>query len=425
MPDDEKLFKTLESSSYSIFYNNSENKLSSLIGTAKDSLKISRNLTGVLATVSSANFDETHLKIYNEQIQHVFSGHNIFELRLHWEKIFTYLYVSKSDDLFVKMFKDFYETIRRITHTQELELRKDTVDYFFNSVLFAVAPSPKHFNNVLIDKIKASDIELHQLIDTVDIELIRNANMFSSHLMTYPLLNYTTVSDEYKFINIELISSTDYLTQEINTKYRNFELDEKKLMHSPRFIHYHEIILFYHYIYLSTHEERFEEFYYTKPDEVLKDYNKFNNLADLSNTSFPEKYNEEKENLYIVSRQDDEDKDKLKVGIVSIKISLTDIESAYVTKPNLSYDRLQGIFDILNKSIDKKHKVDLLVFPEVSIPYSWVHLMARFAKKNNIGIIFGVEHIKIGNVVSNYTCVMLPFKTGEHVFFLKNIDPLF
>ena len=72
MPDDEKLFKTLEPSSYNMFYDDSENKLSSLIGTTKDTLSISRNMSGVLSTISSAKFDTVHLNMYNKQLQNVF-----------------------------------------------------------------------------------------------------------------------------------------------------------------------------------------------------------------------------------------------------------------------------------------------------------------------------------------------------------------
>jgi len=62
------------------------------------------------------------------------------------------------------------------------------------------------------------------------------------------------------------------------------------------------------------------------------------------------------------------------------------------------------------------------VFPEVSIPYAWIHLMARFAKKNEIGIIFGIEHIKIKKEVYNYTCIMLPFKISNHTNLFINFD---
>jgi len=71
---------------------------------------------------------------------------------------------------------------------------------------------------------------------------------------------------------------------------------------------------------------------------------------------------------------------------------------------------------------DKENIPDILIFPEVSIPYAWIHLMARFAKKNNIGIVFGVEHITIDKIVSNYSCIMLPFKIVNHTNLFINFD---
>jgi len=131
-----------------------------------------------------------------------------------------------------------------------------------------------------------------------------------------------------------------------------------------------------------------------------------------------------KDDTFIISLDaENSNNDNLKIALVSMKINLSDVENSYKRHPNLSYERLQGIFDILNESIRVKELTpDILVFPEVSIPYAWTHLIARFAKKNNIGIIFGIEHIKIGKDVSNYTCVMLPFKVGKHTSLFVNFD---
>jgi hypothetical protein len=417
MPDDEKLFKTLESSSYSIFYNDSENKLSSLIGTAKDSLKISRNLTGVLTTVSSARFDETHLKQYNQQIENVFSGKNIFELRLHWEKVFTYLYITKSDELFVELFKDFYGSIKNIENTNRAKLIQDTHNYLLNTILFVVSPSPTHFTDILMKKIIELDIPLDQLLDTKDILLIREANLFASHLMPYPLLNYCQFYDKEKFVKID---DVNFLTKDIEHKNKVFLIHNiianKKIKYSPKFIHYHELILFNHYRYINSKNR----FYTTNPRFIENLYNRFNGFENSKNIAFP-RY-EKEENIFFIDKNTKENNSKLKIGIVSIKTSLKDIENSYTAKPNLSYQRLQGIFDILNSSLESKHKVDLLVFPEVSIPYAWVHLVARFAKKNDIGIVFGVEHIKVKNRVSNYTCIILPFSSDTRTSLFINFE---
>lgn len=405
MPDDKKLFKTLESSSYNMFYDNSENKLSSIIGTAKDTLNISRNLSGVLATVSNANFDKEHLNIYNSQLKNVFSGKNIFELRLHWEKVFTYLYIIKNYELFVEFYKEFDRSIKKLSCK---DLAQNVLKYLNNCVLFSIVANPIDFKNIIMDKIILNDIPAKQLINTIHIDSIRNANMFSSHLITYPLLNYLNYSDNGSWA---LNEDFNLLTTKIGLGNLEFEINKQKINNSPRFIHYHEIILYNFFKQLNENN-----IYKTEIQTILNDYINFNGFSESCLNTFPEG---NKNKLIIPT---DESKDKLKLGIVSLKVDIKNIEASYMSSPNLDYGRLQEFFDILNNSISKQNKIDLLIFPEVSIPYAWIHLFAKFAKKNSIGIIFGVEHIKIDNSIYNYTCVMLPFTQEKHTSLFINFE---
>ena len=236
-----------------------------------------------------------------------------------------------------------------------------------------------------------------------DIDAIINANLFSQHNMTYSLINYC-----------KDIDNIDFLSQKIEFENFNFEIDNEKIKYSPIFLHYHEIILF-DFLKKINGEDNFT-FNDIKTNE---EYINFNYLdKDYLEEKLPKLTN----SIFDI-KSDDEKKNKLKIGIVSIKVDLQNVEKSYLKSPNLSYNRLQKIFDILNLSIkDKNQKPDLLIFPEVSIPYAWIHLMVRFAKKNDIGLIFGVEHINIKNKVSNYTCVMLPFKIDTHISLFINFD---
>ncbi len=404
MPDDKKLFKTLESSSYNMFYDNSENKLSSIVGTTKDTLNISRNLSGVLATVSNANFDIGHLNIYNNQLKNVFSGKNIFELRLHWEKVFTYLYTIKNDELFIELYKEFYRSIDKLSCR---ELSQDVLKYLNNCVIFAISANPIHFKDTIINKIILNDTLGKLLIDTIHIDSIRNANMFASNLMNYPLLNYLNYFDNGGWT---LKEDFNLLTKQLYLGNLEFKINKQKIDNSPRFIHYHEIILFNFFRYVNKNKN-----YKTNTNFISKLYSEFNGIK-LSFDSSPKGMN----NQFIIPS--DENKDKLKLGIVSLKVNIKNIEASYMSNPNLDYDRLQDLFDILNASIKEPHKVDILIFPEVSIPYAWIHIFARFAKKNSIGMVFGVEHIKIDKTIYNYTCVMLPFSQEKHTNLFINFE---
>ena len=53
--------------------------------------------------------------------------------------------------------------------------------------------------------------------------------------------------------------------------------------------------------------------------------------------------------------------------------------------------------------------MDLLVLPEVSIPVSWLPFMASFSRRNQIGLIFGLEHWVIDKFAFNILIELLPF----------------
>ena len=258
----------------------------------------------------------------------------------------------------------------------------------------------------LNDNLKKINIDI---LDNIydDLKFLKNYNMFSHHNMSYPLINFC-----------KDIEGIDFLTHDIEFSNFNFEIDKDKIKNSPRFIHYHEIALFY-FLKMAHKDTNTRQFLYYHPiflNKRYKDYNKIKSKID----KFPKLI---KKTFIIQSDDKNYLKNRLKIAIVSIKIDIKDIEFSYLIKPNLTYKRLQNLFDILNESIKKEEcKPDIIVFPEVSIPYAWIHFFARFAKKNDIGIIFGVEHIKINQQVSNYTCIMLPFKIDGHINLFINFD---
>ena len=414
MPDDKKLFKTLESSGNVLFYSDSENKISSLIGTEKDTLKISRNLSSVISTVSSVNFDENHFDDYNEQLKNVFSGKNIFELRLHWEKVFEYLIIIQNEVLFEKMIINFFKSIGKLAHKNQSErLISDTKIYLKNCIKFAMASRDIKIIDSLNKKLLSLNIDILENISK-DIKSIRECNMFSHHNMCYPLLNFC-----------KDIKDIDFLTSNIEFKNFQFEIDKTKRDYSPRFFHYHEIVLFYFVKmindkFLTTTEANNYKYHYL--DFINDKYQEFNHFKDKP-SNFPRIQKDYLNTFIINSDEKGYNKEKLKISIVSIKVQLNDIFTSYLDTPNLSYERLQSLFDILNESIKKDTlKPDIIIFPEVSIPYAFIHFFARFSKTNNIGIVFGVEHIKIDKLVSNYTCVMLPFQIDGHINLFIDFD---
>lgn len=78
-----------------------------------------------------------------------------------------------------------------------------------------------------------------------------------------------------------------------------------------------------------------------------------------------------------------------KVGIVNWKIEETDLMKSICGNPNKSNKRREKLFEVLNYS-SRKH-VEMLVFPETSIPMEWMPLMVEQSVRNDCAIIGGFE----------------------------------
>lgn len=111
----------------------------------------------------------------------------------------------------------------------------------------------------------------------------------------------------------------------------------------------------------------------------------------------------------------EKNKNKLKIGIVNMKIHDNDLESSFKKIPNISSKRLEKISALLNTSV--KNGAELIVFPEVSIPIEWLGVVADFARRHEVLIVCGLEHIIYDNkLCCNYIATILPDKYKDYTF---------
>jgi predicted amidohydrolase len=108
--------------------------------------------------------------------------------------------------------------------------------------------------------------------------------------------------------------------------------------------------------------------------------------------------------------------DSIRVALVNIRVYEKDIESSYLEKPNLSRERFKGFSKLLNdvsryRDVERK-KIDLVVFPEVSVPNAWESMLVRWVRRHHIGVVCGMEH-KVNSVKEavNQVLTVLPFKS--------------
>ena len=87
----------------------------------------------------------------------------------------------------------------------------------------------------------------------------------------------------------------------------------------------------------------------------------------------------------------------IRVAVGHLTVEEKNIEGSFMGTPNVSRQRKTVLSELLNDVVKHgvrhpKHRVDLLVLPEVSVPHRWATDLTRWAKDHQIGVICGLEH---------------------------------
>ena len=120
-------------------------------------------------------------------------------------------------------------------------------------------------------------------------------------------------------------------------------------------------------------------------------------------------------NTYIVKVGDDK-KDSFHIAIANARLFNNDFKDALKDHPNLSSKRYDNLYAIVKEAV--KNKVDMLVLPESYLPFGWIKILSQIARKNQMAIISGVEHIKSNDIVYNLVATILPYKKQEYQYSL-------
>jgi len=415
LPEDKDIFNTLEEASYNINYSSSINKISSINGNSLDILNISRNIVQMTKIVMNTNFSQEEINEYNIQLSNIFCGHNILDLQRLWEKIFTYLFVSNSKVEFIDFFKRIINIINNIEYkSNELinNLQSDLGEFLVNSIAMAISLYPNEFEEKILKKLESINTKN---IDTKILEHlaltyilprsrdIRKSNLTRHYMISsIPLINYCKSKHIVPY-HSNTLSIDDF----------NFNIDDFKISFSPRFIHYHEISIFFHLKYLHNKMKPNEKKEYLNNQEnfIYDKYNTFNKTPQVEK-EYPSKEESEYTDMYYHDITNSPKKPTLNIALVNTKVNVVDSISSFEGKPKLYFQRLLDIFEVLNNA--KKTSCDMVVFPEISIPYNWLKLIADFSKLNDIAIIFGMEHFSINKNVYNFSVAILPFQVNKH-----------
>lgn len=88
--------------------------------------------------------------------------------------------------------------------------------------------------------------------------------------------------------------------------------------------------------------------------------------------------------------------EKIRIAVANIPVDQAQVEHSILGSPNRSRARLKRLNQLLNDFVRCGSKsglgLDLVVFPEVCIPYAWAPMLVSWAREHQIGLIAGLEH---------------------------------
>jgi hypothetical protein len=437
LPDEDEVDKEFEEEAFNMHYSDSVNKLRSIKEFNEDKYGASKYLAGkIFATsISEGSTDAKSSK----QILTFFKGTVGIAFHTLWEKVATYFIINDQSEELIRFYRQCKNGISRmVLKTQEKQLAEDAETYRqtlakdLSDYLLTAIATPLAFNpSFIISSLKTNEKSDFRSILEQSIK-IRRANFFRHAWVGLPGLNFTDYvlygEEEGKYLNLLKIKDQFPNSCELN-------LEERLYYLSPRYVHFHELNVLE--IYKTVHNvsdlsEKNIQIFDTIPDQAFEKY-------WLINYSWKPNINGSKEALKaeyfsiksvnvedgkpVVNYNDkvlfvnmpykgkiDENK---KIAIANIKVEPNNIEASYLKKPNLSKERRQLLFKLLN--LVEESRSDMFVLPEVSVPYQWLGLLAYQANRRSLAIIAGLEHwINKSGFAFNFMATILPIKRDKY-----------
>lgn len=435
----------INQTSYNLIFDGSINKFRNLTGIKENVTELSKNLTNIITSLSHSNKQKNFKKV-SDQIIKFYKGKNFINFCRTWEKMFTFTLVTNLHNEGANFYNDIQETILQIEkispeitkfYTSKesgdceklLErVKKDLQEYLDLSLSLSIGLLGSDFE-IYTSQHEEQSIKRYKKKDQISEEIkrilqlahyFRKSNLIRHNYIAFPLINYT----KYENSLIDWDKIEPFFAGSANA------LVKEKVLTTPRFIHFDEYYLFsFLRGVLSDDKESMSKF--KLKHDLNEEY-----LTEISYYPSREQFPISMANREVVFTKDGEktrihisdyfipkkisvpekEYDPIKIGVANIKVKEADIKASYLPrgKANLSFDRLKDLYKILN--LAKEEKCDLLVLPELSVPYRWLPFMVKYSRTHQIGLIFGMEYWipkSPETVAYNFITAALPIRNED------------
>lgn len=375
---------------------------------------------------------EKKIKEYATSLLEFFDDENFVKYCVYYEKVFTFLVMCNLGD----EIENLYFKIKKYFKIKTVDKDKtEILEYINNSLFFALSLNPKLVKKltyklkkeVLTSKETSNEFDTNEILEeSIYLKLLKIAesNMFKNNMATYPLLSYLEFGknkqeriENYKKINFFDTRYFDLAKSPEENELEKLKLCTEKMKLTPRFIHLDELNIFYIKRHILSYGKQTARQSYIEEsvDKFKLNLNFKNKNKVIIENYIPQNFENENINFFKIPLKNTMEMGKIRIGIASLKINEKDLEKLN-GKQELSIERKNIIIDILN--LAKKNKVDILVFPELSIPFHWLKYINKFSRKNQILVTGGLEYlycpelkydIEHEKYVFNYLFTTLPF----------------
>ena len=410
LPDEEYIDEEFDSDAFTLQYSDSIQKLRSLQGFKEDRFGASKFLASKIfmaSVVKKKTGTKESRKRASQQILNFFKWGISVDFCTLWEKVATYFFIT-DDPISLRQFVK--QTMEAINNIEANGIPDEWVKIYKNQLLemlvLAVA-TPYALNPEF--KLSGFTAEMNEECKKKALT-IRFANMFRHNLLGTQGINYTTALFNP---NANLFDRRTILgTSETNViPYL-----------SPRYFRFDEANLLAIYMQLADDIDgggvKFQNSISAHANELFKLinytwYGLYNNF-EVQPESTPTPY-EGSNNSWYVDIDDKfwEGSVNKRIAIANMKVSDKQVERSMLKKPDLSADRRNTLFAIINQAA--KEECSILVLPELSVPHEWLDLLVNQSKRHNMAIIAGLEYYHGANgYVYNSVVTILPLQM-KHV----------
>ncbi len=472
LPDEDQIRDEFDEEAFSLRYNDSENKFRSIEDFSENKYGASKFLAKKIFAISFGDKEDD--EVTDRQILTFFKETTALSFYSLWEKVTTYFIIRGRADRLIKFKRNIEFAIEKVNSKDEqttIELKKHLSRFLNISLSIAMALNPKMRFEFL-----NSDEESWLSKCKGDIKKIRRSNLFRTSLVSIPCINYTNyilsdgslLNNDFNQYFSKSLKNTDVTSVSFynsNKTYNGEHIDASLALLAPNYIPFHEVnILKIVEIVTNLDEKKISEKAHVKRlvknelDDSISEtdisYDLINSIPDLAftdyyklNYSWKEHYNNPKKEYYLKEKyfsikHNDDTRDKVrysdvnikgekdekydhskidkKVAIANLKVDKENMLKSIDGTPYLKKNRRKTIFKLLNDA--DRLDSDMVVFPEVSVPYSWLRLLAERSHKRYMGIIAGLEHwINNKEIAFNFMVTILPFKVHEYTTSLIKI----